>query len=105
MRVIFLCCASAILHDLSKPSTSSFPDPVSDKMSGFLQTSFIVSYMLLSPVFGYLGDRWTRKYIIGIGIIFWSLFTLAGSFSVVGASSAPTHPHLCTVFIKGRRQS
>jgi MFS family permease len=73
---------AAVLHDLSKPSTSSFPEPVSDKFAGFLQTSFIASYMLLSPFFGYLGDRWTRKYIIGIGIIFWSLFTLAGSFSV-----------------------
>ncbi len=52
-------------------------------MGGLLQTAFIVSYMLLSPFFGYLGDRHSRKYIISVGISLWSLFTLAGSFSVV----------------------
>lgn len=39
--------------------------------------------MLLSPVFGYLGDRFTRKYIITFGILLWSVFTLLGSFAVV----------------------
>jgi len=47
--------------------------------SGLIQTSFVVSYMLLSPVFGYLGDRYQRKYIMAAGIFFWSLFTLASS--------------------------
>ena len=63
---------------------NGFHVQVDDKLGGLLQTSFIVAYMLLSPLFGYLGDRWTRKYIIGIGILFWSAFTLIGSFSVVG---------------------
>lgn len=48
--------------------------------AGLLQTSFIISYMVLSPVFGYLGDRYNRKYIMASGILFWSIVTLAGSF-------------------------
>ena len=56
---------------------------VTDTYGGLLQTAFIVSYMLLSPLFGYLGDRYRRKYIITFGILMWSFFTLAGSFSVV----------------------
>ena len=60
-------------------------EKVTDLKGGLLQTAFIASYMLLSPVFGYLGDRYTRKYIITFGIVCWSLFTLGGSFSIVSA--------------------
>jgi MFS family permease len=58
-------------------------ETVDDTEAGLLQTAFIASYMILSPLFGYLGDRYTRKYIIFCGILLWSAFTLAGSFSVV----------------------
>ena len=47
---------------------------------GLLQTSFIVSYMIMAPVFGYLGDRYSRKLIIAFGVTFWSVTTLLGSF-------------------------
>ncbi|XP_026059414.1 protein spinster homolog 1-like [Carassius auratus] len=53
---------------------------MSDGKSGLLQTVFICSYMILAPVFGYLGDRYNRKYIMCVGIFFWSLVTLASSF-------------------------
>ncbi|KAG9464010.1 hypothetical protein GDO78_020651 [Eleutherodactylus coqui] len=36
--------------------------------------------MVLAPVFGYLGDRWIRKYIMCAGISFWSIVTLSSSF-------------------------
>ncbi|XP_041348231.1 protein spinster homolog 1-like isoform X2 [Gigantopelta aegis] len=48
--------------------------------AGLIQTSFIIVYMLCSPVFGYLGDRYSRKYIMAAGIFFWSGFTLSASF-------------------------
>ena len=35
---------------------------ISDAEGGLLQTAFIVSYMVFAPVFGYLGDRHSRKY-------------------------------------------
>ncbi|XP_055328421.1 protein spinster homolog 1-like [Paramacrobiotus metropolitanus] len=53
---------------------------LSKAQQGLLQTIFIVSYMLLAPLFGYLGDRYSRKFLMCIGIFFWSLTTLLGSF-------------------------
>lgn len=74
---------AGILTDLEDPTRNGFHNEnVDDALGGLLQTAFIVSYMLLSPVFGYLGDRYTRKYIIAVGILLWSSFTLLGSFSV-----------------------
>uniref|UniRef100_T1J6E4 Major facilitator superfamily (MFS) profile domain-containing protein n=1 Tax=Strigamia maritima TaxID=126957 RepID=T1J6E4_STRMM len=52
--------------------------------AGLLQTSFVCSFMILAPIFGYLGDRYNRKYIMAAGILFWSLTTLIGSFIPAG---------------------
>ncbi|XP_056143335.1 protein spinster homolog 1 [Lampris incognitus] len=54
---------------------------INDEKSGLLQTVFICSYMILAPIFGYLGDRYNRKLIMSIGISFWSLVTLASSYT------------------------
>ena len=40
---------------------------------GWLTTAFLVSYMVLSPVFGWLGDRMSRWMLVGIGVALWSL--------------------------------
>jgi MFS family permease len=82
---------AGILKELDKPCTSGFKKPLDDTENGLLQTAFIVSYMLCSPVFGYLGDRFTRKYIITGGILAWAGCTLLGSFSVVSSSHTHTH--------------
>ena len=34
-----------------------------DARAGILQTAFIISYMLFAPVFGYLGNWYSRKYL------------------------------------------
>jgi len=52
----------------------------SDKTLGLLQTAFVVFYTFTAPLFGYLGDRYPRKWIVGLGLTVWSLATLAGSF-------------------------
>lgn len=44
-------------------------------------TVFICSYMFLAPCFGYLGDRYNRKYLMSVGICFWSVVTLASSYT------------------------
>ncbi|KXJ81356.1 hypothetical protein RP20_CCG020263 [Aedes albopictus] len=36
--------------------------------------------MVFAPVFGYLGDRWSRKWIMVLGVLLWSTTTLLGSF-------------------------
>lgn len=44
----------------------------SNSAAGLLQTVFICSYMVLAPIFGYMGDRYKRKYIMAAGIFIWS---------------------------------
>nr|XP_013045438.1 protein spinster homolog 3-like isoform X2 [Anser cygnoides] len=53
---------------------------LSDGEAGLLHTVFILCYMLAAPFFGYLGDRYNRKIILGAGIFFWSVVTLGTSF-------------------------
>ena len=72
-----------IVPELEQTERSGFNDKIDDKEAGLLQTSFIISFMLFSPVFGYLGDRYTRKYLMAFGLFFWCAFVFAGSFSVV----------------------
>ncbi|KAL1376666.1 hypothetical protein pipiens_020073, partial [Culex pipiens pipiens] len=36
--------------------------------------------MICAPVFGYLGDRYSRKWIMALGVFLWSTTTLLGSF-------------------------
>ena len=40
----------------------------SDKDLGLLQTAFVICYMLFAPLFGYLGDRYNRKWILILGL-------------------------------------
>ena len=34
---------------------------INDALGGLLSTGFIVSYTICAPIFGYLGDRYSRK--------------------------------------------
>ncbi len=43
--------------------------PVSKGQLGLLTTAFVASYLVLSPVFGWLGDRMSRWLLVGIGVI------------------------------------
>src|SRR5688572_21038403 len=40
---------------------------------GWLATAFLVSYMVCSPLFGWLGDRVSRWMLVAVGVILWSL--------------------------------
>ena len=44
---------------------------------GALTTAFFVIYMLVAPLTGWLGDRFSRKPLIIAGAVLWSLATLA----------------------------
>ena len=48
----------------------------SDGQLGTLQSAFMWGYFLTAPVFGYLGDRWPRRWLIAAGVFVWSLGTL-----------------------------
>ncbi|XP_019848762.1 PREDICTED: protein spinster homolog 1-like [Amphimedon queenslandica] len=73
---------AGIMTELQNVTRNGFNETIDDTEGGLLQTTFIISFMLLSPIFGYLGDRFTRKYIMAVGIFVWSGFVFAGSFSI-----------------------
>lgn len=47
-----------------------------DERIGALTTAFFVVYMIVAPLTGWLGDRFSRKPLIIIGAVLWSLATL-----------------------------
>jgi MFS transporter, Spinster family, sphingosine-1-phosphate transporter len=54
---------------------------ISDGQAGRLVTAFMIGYFATSPVFGFLGDRWPRKWLIAAGIFVWSLGTVLTGFA------------------------
>ncbi|XP_043910127.1 protein spinster homolog 3-like [Protopterus annectens] len=65
---------AGVLHNIQKDFE------ISDSTSGLLQTVFICSFLLLAPLFGYLGDRYNRKVTMSVGIIIWTSVTFGSSF-------------------------
>jgi glycerophosphoryl diester phosphodiesterase/predicted MFS family arabinose efflux permease len=73
-RYIFSALLPAIKADLK----------FTDTELGLLGSGFILAYLVVAPLFGYLGDRGKRSHIMAIGISLWSVATafsgLARSF-------------------------
>lgn len=83
-------------------------DPFAKTKMGWLTTAFLVSYMVLAPVFGWLGDRMSRWLLVSTGVILWSIasgasglaetyFLLLATRCFVGVGEAaygPTAPTL-----------
>ena len=59
---------------------------LSDEQLGTIQSAFMWGYFLTSPLFGYLGDRVPRRWLVAGGVFVWSLGTLmSGHVSALGA--------------------
>ena len=54
---------------------------LSDTALGFLGSAFMLSYMLLAPLFGWLGDHWSRTKLASGGLVVWSLATALAGFA------------------------
>ncbi|XP_045343230.1 protein spinster homolog 3 isoform X8 [Leopardus geoffroyi] len=65
---------------------------ISDSCAGLLQTVFIGCLLLSAPVFGYLGDRHSRKATLSIGIVLWSGAGLSSSFISPQLELCVVHP-------------
>lgn len=75
----------SVLYAVRTPMANDFGIGYGD--SGRMLTAFMIGYFVTSPFFGYLGDRFSRKWLIAIGIFVWSLGTVltgfAGSFALL----------------------
>jgi MFS family permease len=58
---------------------------LNDADAGWASSAFMLGYFISAPFFGYVGDRWPRRYLMPAGVAIWSLATagsgLAGSFA------------------------
>jgi len=49
---------------------------LTQEQGGYLVSAFVPGYVIFSPIFGYLGDRFNRPRLMAIGVFLWSLATL-----------------------------
>jgi MFS family permease len=65
-------------------------DPRALTLMGSLSTAFIVSYMVMAPLFGWLDDRMSRWLLVGVSVLLWSLASggsgLATTFGILLAT-------------------
>ncbi|MDD2540843.1 MAG: MFS transporter, partial [Desulfuromonadaceae bacterium] len=54
---------------------------LSDTALGFLGSAFMLSYLLIAPLFGWLGDRWSRTKLASGGLVVWSMATALAGFA------------------------
>ncbi|XP_053908976.1 protein spinster homolog 1 isoform X2 [Cuculus canorus] len=85
LTVLVLCYINLLNYMDRFTVASVLPDVedyfgIGDSSSGLLQTVFISSYTVLAPLFGYLGDRRSRRRLLGLGLGLWSAVTLGSSF-------------------------
>ncbi|MDB6111019.1 MAG: Multidrug resistance protein, partial [Pedosphaera sp.] len=73
----------AVLNAVRTPLAGDFH--VNYGESGQALTAFMIGYFITSPIFGYLGDRVSRKWLIATGIFVWSVGTVLTGFAATFA--------------------
>jgi MFS transporter, Spinster family, sphingosine-1-phosphate transporter len=66
---------SSVLESISKEWN------LTDSQAGRLGSAFMLGYFVTSPLFGYMGDRASRKWLIAFGVMVWSLGTVLSGFA------------------------
>jgi predicted MFS family arabinose efflux permease len=80
--VVFLLWVVAMLNYLDRLMIASMRDPIkasipmTEAQFGLLTTIFLVIYGVLSPLGGYLSDRFNRKIVILFSLLTWSAVTV-----------------------------
>ena len=52
-----------------------------DAQGGWSLSAFMLGYFLSAPIFGYLGDRYPRKFLMLAGVMVWSIATAASGLA------------------------
>ena len=80
--VVFLCCAAAFISYIDRTNISVASIPMKDQFGwtettkGLVLSSFFVGYLMLQVVSGTLANRYGGKVVLGIAVLWWSLFTM-----------------------------
>src|SRR4029077_13596442 len=75
-RYVLAAGEPAVQKDFFQPG-----DKNAEVWKGSLATAFIVPYLLMAPLFGWLADRMSRWVLVGISVILWSLATGASGLA------------------------
>lgn len=73
-----------VLSAVLEPARLEFG--LGDADAGWLFTAFMVTYSVLAPFVGYVGDRWARKWIVAGSVVIWSAATVGSGL----AQNVPT---------------
>lgn len=84
---LFILTGLNLFNYLDRNVLAAVLDPVqaqfhlTDEQGGRLNIAFMLGYFITAPLFGYLGDRAARKWLIAVGIAVWSLGTVLTGFA------------------------
>lgn len=75
-RYVLAAAEPEIQKQMFKPG-----DPNAEALMGSLATAFMVSYMIMAPLLGWLADRMSRWVLVGLSVIAWSLASGASALA------------------------
>ena len=81
-KVVFLSFAAVFICYIDRVNISVAIIPMAESFGwdaetqGLVLSSFFVGYLLLQVVGGRLADRFGGKFVLGAGVLLWSLFTI-----------------------------
>jgi len=80
--VVLLCCAAIFIAYLDRTNISVAAIPMkeqfgwSETTKGIVLSSFFVGYLVLQIASGTLANRYGGKVVLGVAVLWWSLFTM-----------------------------
>ena len=92
--VVFLCCAAVFISYIDRTNISVASISMKEQFGwtettkGFVLSSFFVGYLLLQVVSGTLANRFGGKVVLGVAVLWWSLFTMLTPPAAAGSLSA-----------------
>lgn len=87
-RILIVLSLINLFNYLDRYVLSAVLEPIKSELGitddgdmGRLATAFMLGYFITSPFFGYLGDRLSRKKLMALGVVGWSLGTCLTGFA------------------------
>jgi len=80
--VVCLCCAAVFISYIDRTNISVASIPMKDQFGwtettkGLVLSSFFIGYLILQVASGTLANRYGGKVVLGVAVLWWSLFTM-----------------------------